>query len=70
MAQRKTTELDRLLQEVATDVVEACSVDSIMLKQNRIRGDPNYVQMPISLLPTPYPFDMYKEAFGYQQAMG
>ena len=51
-------------------MVEACSIDSMMLKQNRVRGDPNYVQLPVSLFPTPYPIDMYKEAYSYQHAFG
>ena len=59
-----------LLNRIAVDMVEACSIDSMMLKQSKVRGDPNYVQIPVSLFPTPYPIDMYKEAYSYQHAFG
>ena len=55
--------LSDFLTQMSHDAVEACAIDNLLLKTNRVRGDNNYMQMPISLLPTPYPLDMYKAAY-------
>jgi len=41
-----------------------------MLKKNRVRGDPDYSVIPVSLFPTPYPLDLYKEAYNLQRPFG
>ena len=41
-----------------------------MIKQNTIRGDPAYQHAPMTLFPTPYPIDIYKNAYNLQTAMG
>ena len=35
-----------------------------------MRAHPTYVHAPLTLFPTPYPIDRYKEAIAYQQPMG
>ena len=55
----------KLLKTIVQDVVETCAATGLMVKKNTTRGDPNYHHAPLALFPTPYPVDMYKEAFSY-----
>ena len=41
-----------------------------MIKQNTIRGDPVYTHAPMALFPTPYPLDIYSQAYHLQKPMG
>lgn len=59
-----------LLETIKQDVVELCAVSGLMVKQNTIRGDPRYTHAPLAVFPTPYPEDMYSEAYSYQTALG
>ena len=52
--------LDEILPTIVQDVVEACPVTGLMIKENTQRGHPSYIHAPISLFPTPYPLDIYK----------
>ena len=65
-----SADFGKLLNTVVQDVIETCAATGLMVKQNTTRGDPNYHHAPLALFPTPYPLDMYKEAFNYQHAMG
>ena len=60
-----TSSLTETLTQMSHDAGEACAIDNLLLKTNRVRGDFNYVQMPISLVSTPLPLDMYKEAYSH-----
>ena len=64
MAEEIKQMLSPLFREVIkTDVVEACAVDGLMIKQNTTWGDPAYQHAPMTLFPTPYPLDLYNEAY-------
>ena len=41
-----------------------------MIKENCTRGTPQYINAPMTLFPTPYPLDMYKNAIELQKPMG
>ena len=58
------------LQVISQDVIECCPVTGLMIKQNTERGHPAYIHAPLTLFPTPYPIDRYKEAIEYQKPMG
>ena len=62
--------MDTKLSEIAQDVIEACPVTGLMIKENTQRGHPSYIHAPMTLFPTPYPLDMYKKAHSLQASMG
>lgn len=52
-----------LVETIARDLVEACSIDGLMIKQSKAKNDPAYTHIPITLFPAPYPLDLYKRAY-------
>jgi len=66
----KAAGLDKLLETIGQDVVEACPTTGLMIKHNCTRGDFLYQHAPMTLFPTPYPIDIYKEAYHLQSSMG
>ena len=58
------------LDVISQDVIECCPIIGLMVKENTVRAHPTYVHAPLTLFPTPYPIDRYKEAIAYQQPMG
>ena len=69
MTERENDQLE-LLQMITQDVIEASPVEGLMVKQNTTRGDHRYTHAPMSLFPTPYPLDMYKQGYRMQTAFG
>lgn len=62
--------IDDILATIAQDVVEACPVQGLMIKRNTSKGDPTYTHAPLSLFPTPYPLDIYRDVLSVQIPMG
>lgn len=63
-SQFETDERNVLL-EITQDVIEACPIYGLMIKENTRKGTPQYINAPMTLFPTPYPEDMYKQAIAY-----
>ena len=59
-----------IFREISQDVIEACPINGLMIKENTKKGTPQYINAPMTLFPTPYPVDMYKKAIAYQEPMG
>ena len=60
----------RLISTIVQDVIESCAVQGLMVKHSPDSQETRYNHAPISLFPTPYPIDMYREAVRLQYALG
>ena len=61
--------VDALLETIARDVIEYCSVKGLLMKSSPLTEDCEYSHLPVSLFPTPYPLSHYQEAIRLQPAL-
>ena len=52
------------------DAVEVCMLKGLMVKSSSDNSSHDYVHAPISLFPTPFPNNLYKEAIDFQIPLG
>ena len=56
---------------LVTDAIETCSAIGLLIKQSPSPSQPvEYQHAPISLFPTPFPYQAYEKIYGWQKPMG
>jgi hypothetical protein len=60
----------KLLNVIKQDVVDLCPAIGLTTKATPNINDPKYTHTPISLFPTPFPLELYKESIALQPALG
>lgn len=56
----------QLRDDVISDIIETCAVKGTMIKANCNPDQCEYVHTPISIFPTPYPYEHYQQALNLQ----
>ena len=51
-----------LRSQIVADVVETCAVRGLMMKSSTLKEECDYSHVPVSIFPTPYPWEHYQRA--------
>ena len=54
---------------IVEDIIQSCAVRGLMMKSSGNPKETEYIHVPLSIFPTPYPINHYQEAIKYQPSM-
>ena len=58
-------------EQLVTDAIETCAAIGLLIKQSpEPHAQVEYQHAPVSLFPTPFPYQAYEKLYGWQKPMG